>query len=191
MSSIRLYVLAFFEEFGEAHGYQVRRKAEEQHVHLWTDISIGSVHGAIRRLTAEGLLRVVRVEREGNRPERQICDITPAGRTAVTGLRRDALLHVHMPADPFDLGLTRLDPDTLPGLTQQLAERLRRLEALLRAVTAQNAAAKPFLSLSETYAVGHREHTLRAEVDWMRGVVGAAPAIIADERAPRSGRSTP
>jgi DNA-binding PadR family transcriptional regulator len=183
MSGIRLFVLAFYAQHGEMHGYQVRAQAEREHVHLWTDISVGSVHGAIRRLTAEGLLTEVRVERDGNRPERQIYDITDAGRAALAMLRSRGLLDVHVQPDPFDLALTRLDPDTLDQLPAILEARIASLTALLDSVTACNALVQPQLTLAETLAVEHREHRLRTEIAWLGTILAAAPDIVADENA--------
>jgi hypothetical protein len=37
------------------HGHQLRLLAEEEHVALWTDITVGSLYGAIKRLAAEEL----------------------------------------------------------------------------------------------------------------------------------------
>jgi DNA-binding PadR family transcriptional regulator len=45
------------------HGHQLRLLAEEEHVALWTDITVGSLYGAIKRLAAEELIEEVRVER--------------------------------------------------------------------------------------------------------------------------------
>lgn len=185
-----MFVLAFYAEHGEMHGYQVRVQAEREHVYLWTDISIGSVHGAIRRLTAEGLLVEVRVERDGNRPERQIYDITDAGLAVLATLRSRGLLEVHVRPDPFDLALTRLDPDRLDQLPTVLEARLASLTALLDSVTQCNADVEPQLTVSETLAAGHREHRLRTEIDWLRTVLAAAPDIVADETA-RGRRSPP
>jgi DNA-binding PadR family transcriptional regulator len=39
-------------------------------VALWTDITVGSLYGAINRLAAEELIEEVRVERAGAYPQR-------------------------------------------------------------------------------------------------------------------------
>lgn len=185
MSSIRLFVLSSFAEHGEMHGYQVRAQAEREHVHLWTDVSVGSVHGAIRRLTAEGLLTEVRVERVGGRPERLVHAITDAGRAALAELRLRGLVEVHLRPDPFDLALSRLDPASLDRLPALLDARLATLAGMLDDAVAGNALAAPELSVGESWAVGHREHRIRAEVAWLRAVRAAAPDIVADELARR------
>ena len=50
------------------HGHRLRLQAEHNRVNLWTDITVGAVYGAMKRLAAEGLLRESGREQEGNRP---------------------------------------------------------------------------------------------------------------------------
>ena len=183
MSSIRLFILDALARHGEMHGHQLRLLAEQEHVHLWTDISVGALYGALKRLAGEGLLAEVRLEREGSYPERQVYGVTDAGRTALATLQRDALAHVVFKPDPFDLALCRSDPDRLDDLPDAVEDRLRTLRALLAETAAANDRARPYLSRAETHALQHREHRLRAEVDWHAALVADLPAVVADERA--------
>ena len=183
MSSIRLFILDTLARHGEMHGHQLRLQAEEEHVHLWTDISVGGLYGAIKRLAAEGLVEVVRVEREGNFPERQVYAITDAGRQDLTTLRVVGLLTLGHKNDPFDLALSRLDKDRLHELPGQIATRLASLEDLLAETVIANARARPYLTLAETHALGHREHRLRSEVAWHKELIADMGNILADEQA--------
>ena len=94
MSSIRLFILSSFAELGPMHGHRLRLEAERNRVHLWTDISVGAVYGAMKRLASEGLLREAGREREGNRPTRQLYEITEEGRLALAALQRAGLSEV-------------------------------------------------------------------------------------------------
>ena len=183
MSSIRLYILDALARRGDMHGHQLRLLAEEEHVHLWTDISTGALYGALKRLAGEGLLAEVRVEREGSYPERQVYGITAAGRTALAELHRQGLEQVTFRPDPFDLALSRPDPGRLDELPSALEARLAALHELLEDTERQNVRARPYLSLGETHALLHREHRLRAEIAWHTDLVAALPEVIADERA--------
>ncbi|MCU1526783.1 MAG: hypothetical protein JWP75_546 [Frondihabitans sp.] len=183
MSSIRLFILDAFERQGEMHGHQLRLLAEQEHVHRWTDITVGAVYGAIKRLAAEGLLEVVRTEREGNFPERHIYRITEAGKKKRALLFGDTMHEVVLRPDPFDLALARLDPNRLDDLERVLDTRLAALGRLLDESIAANAEAHPYLTLSETHALNHREHRIRAEIDWLETVLADLPAILADERS--------
>jgi len=182
VSSIRLYILDGLARRGEMHGHQLRLLGEQEHVHLWTDFSVGALYGALKRLATEGLLAEVRVEREGSYPERQVYGITPAGREVLDGLHRQHLEQVAFRPDPFDLALSRPDPTRLDELPGALEVRLAALRALLEDTERQNERARPYLSLGETHALLHREHRLRAEIAWHTDLVSALPAVIADER---------
>ncbi len=182
MSSIRLYILDALARRGEMHGHQLRLLAEQEHVHLWTDFSVGGLYGALKRLAGEGLLAEVRTEREGGYPERQVYGITAAGRTVLDGLHREHLEHVAFKPDPFDLALSRPDPTRLDELPDAVAVRLTTLRRLLEDSERQNATARPYLSLGETHALLHREHRLRAELAWHEELAAALPDVIADER---------
>ena len=72
VSSIRLFILGALDIEGEMHGHQLRQLAEKEHIDMWTDITVGGLYGAIKRLAAEGLIEEARVEREGAYPERQV-----------------------------------------------------------------------------------------------------------------------
>lgn len=181
MSSIRLFILDSFARHGEMHGHQLRVLAEQEHVHLWTDITVGSIYGAMKRLATEGLLVEVRAEREGNRPERQVYAITGAGQEALRGLRADGLTTLIVRPDPFDLALCRPDPDRLEELPTQLQARLDLLAAHLEETLALNARAAPYLSAAEKLALQHREHRLNADLAWHRGLLEALPELITDE----------
>lgn len=183
MSSIRLYILDALARRGDMHGHQLRLLAEQEHVHLWTDFSVGALYGALKRLAGEGLLAEVRTEREGSYPERQVYGITEAGRAVLADLHRQHLEHVTFKPDPFDLALSRPDPTRLDELSAALDVRLATLRRLLAETERQNARARPYLSLGETHALLHREHRLRAELAWHEELAAALPDVVADERA--------
>lgn len=183
MSSIRLFILDALARHGEGHGHQLRLLAEQEHVHLWTDISVGALYGAIKRLAADGLVVEVRTEREGSYPPRQVYGLTEAGRASLAELRRGMAEQVVFKPDPFDLALSRPDPDRLDQLGEAVARRLQTLEALHAETQSAHERARPYLSTGETHALRHREQRLRAEISWHTELLSDLPAVVADERA--------
>ncbi|CAN5347100.1 PadR family transcriptional regulator [soil metagenome] len=183
MSSIRLFILGSLSQHGEMHGYQLRLLAEEERVHLWTDISVGAVYGAIKRLAADGLIDVVRTEREGGYPERQVYAISAEGVAALSELRLAGLSHVVIRPDPFDLALTRLDRSRLDDLPTVLVERLDTLTSALAEAVAADARAEPYVTVAEKWALNHREHRIRAEISWLEALVAGLPELVVDEQA--------
>jgi DNA-binding PadR family transcriptional regulator len=187
MSSIRLFILGSLSERGPMHGHQLRLLAEQEHVTLWTDISVGALYGAIKRLAADGLIAEVRVEREGAYPERQVWGISESGSSALTVMRLDALKSIVLKPDPFDLAMTKLDPEGLDMLPAMIEARISSLRSLLLESEAHTDAVRQYLSVSEQLVMRHRADRVRAEIDWHGDLLAALPEIIADERARKDG----
>jgi DNA-binding PadR family transcriptional regulator len=186
VSSIRIFLLAALEERGPMHGHQLRLLAEEEHVALWTDITVGSLYGAIKRLAAEELIEEVRVERAGAYPQRQVWAITDAGREALGGLRLRALRDIVIKPDPFDIAVSRVDQDHLDDLSAIITARTASLSAMLEQWDAHAAAIDRYLSVSERMVMKHRADRLRAEIAWHQQLSAALPEIIDDQRERRT-----
>jgi DNA-binding PadR family transcriptional regulator len=86
--NVRLLVLGLLLR-GASHGYELRRIVEESRLDAWAGVLPGSIYHALRQLTKEGLIALTRTERTGARA-REIYRITPAGRTALKQLVREA-----------------------------------------------------------------------------------------------------
>lgn len=183
MSSIRLFILGALDIEGEMHGHQLRQLAEKEHIDMWTDITVGGLYGAIKRLATEGLIHEVRVEREGSYPERQVWQITEAGHEALHALRLLGLQEVVMKPDPFDLAVGRLDLDEADSLPAVLEGRLARLRAMLAENEAHTARIRQYLSVGEIHIMKHKTDRLRAEITWHEELVQKLPEILSDERS--------
>jgi DNA-binding PadR family transcriptional regulator len=183
VSSIRLYILDALVEEGPMHGHQLRLLAEKEHIQEWTDISVGALYGALKRLTADGLIEEVRAEREGAYPERQVYSITDAGRTSLGVEKLDALREIVLRADPFDLGMARLDRTKLDSLDELLTARIAHLKALLAETVAHNSTIGQYLTFTEKFVIGHKTARIEAEIAWHENLHKQLPAIIADESA--------
>ena len=180
MSSIRLFILSSFAEHGPMHGHRLRLLAERYRVHLWTDITVGAVYGAMKRLAAEGLLREGEREREGNRPARQLYEITDAGQAALASLRREGLRDVWFKFDPLDLALTRMDAETAEELPSLLTERLETVRGMLAQSHRVSADIRAHVSLAKQWALRHAEYRLEAEVAYLTDLLAAAGEIVAE-----------
>jgi DNA-binding PadR family transcriptional regulator len=182
MSSIRLYILGALVNEGEMHGHQLRQLADKEYVTHWTDISVGALYGALKRLAHEGLIEEARTEREGGYPERQIWRITTTGRVALDRLREEGLGEVVFRPDPFDLAMSRLDRDRLDEFPAVLELRLQRLRAMLAHERVKVEQIAQNLSVSEAFVVRHRDARLEAEIAWHESLLERLPEILADEK---------
>lgn len=182
MSPLRLFVLGSLDARGAMHGHHLRLLAEEERIHLWTDVSVGALYGALKRLAAEGLIAGERVEREGTYPERQVYAITPEGRDALAALREEGLRTIVLKHDPFDLAVARLDPARLDRLGDELASRIAALRQILAGQEERQERARPYLSAAETWVMQHRADRIRSEIASHEQLLATVPEIIADER---------
>ena len=181
MSSIRLFILGALDIEGEMHGHQLRQLAEKEHIDMWTDITVGGLYGAIKRLAAEGLIEEARVEREGSYPERQVWRITELGRESLHTLRHQGLSEIVMRPDPFDLAVARLDLDEVDALPAIIEARIERLRSMLAESEAHTRFIERYLSVGELHVMKHRADRLRAEITWHEELVRKLPEIISDE----------
>lgn len=182
MSSIRIFLLDALAERGPTHGHQLRLLAEEQHVALWADISVGSVYGALKRLAAEDLITELRVEKEGAYPPRQVWAITEAGRATLGSLRLHAFSDLVIRPDPFDVALSRPDPDHLEDLPAMVSARIGSLKAALSQWEAHSGAIDRYLSAAERIVLRHRVVRLNAEIAWHEELLTELPTIVEDEK---------
>lgn len=183
MSSIRLFILGSLAERGPMHGHALRLLAEEEHIDEWADVTPGAIYGAIKRLAAEQLIEPLRVEREGNYPERQVYSVTTMGLESLRAIRRDALETIVYRPDPFDLAMARLGPENLDSLRDTLETRLAELRARVDAEEVTSAQIAQYLTFTEKAVTRHDLFRLRAEVAWHEELLGALPEIITDEKS--------
>lgn len=167
MSSIRLFILSCFAEMGPMHGHRLRLEAEAKRLPLWTDISVGAVYGAIGRLAGEGLLRELKTEVEGNRPPRQVYEITTEGQAVLERLQHEALVTVWFRHDPFDLALSRGDSDDLRRLHECLKQRRAELDALSRERARITEDARKCVGPLQEWALRHSEYRIAAEKQFL------------------------
>jgi DNA-binding PadR family transcriptional regulator len=182
MSAVRLFVLSSLAEYGPMHGHQIRLQAQSDRAELWTEVKVGALYGALRRLAAEGLIAEVRSEREGRFPERTVYQITTLGREALAAIQGEALRTVVVRPDPFDLALVHATGVDEQELEHVIADRRDALAAQQHAMQHQAEAADPYLSEAERMAISHLIERLATEVAWHSALLDRLPKIIADFR---------
>jgi DNA-binding PadR family transcriptional regulator len=182
VSSIRLFILGTLSVTGPLHGHQLRQQAQSDHTEAWSDIKVGSVYGALKRLAAEGLVREVRTERIGNRPERTIYEITPDGRRALAAVRDFALRDLERWDDPFDMALAQSGDIPEEDLEAIVSLRLAGLQVQLASQRHQAEAAEPYVNEAERMVMRHLIERSEAEVRWHTELAARLPKIAADFR---------
>lgn len=178
----RLFILITLARGGPMHGHQIRAKAQEERTEMWTDLKVGALYGALKRLCAEGMIREVRTERLGNRPVRTIYEITDEGWRHLRALRDSALREFRLQPDPVDLALVGSEDLSEEELTGLLSSRRTALLAQRTAFSQLLETAAPHLSVAEDAVLKHTIARLDAELAWYAAVLEQVPKMVADFR---------
>lgn len=145
----------------EMHGYQINEFIDRQ-MSFCIDLKRSTAYYLLDKLCREGAVEQ-QTERAGNRPERHVYRITPAGKVRFLDLLRHNLSHYAPPMYGEDIGIllqNHLPPDEV---TRHLAQRRTTvlgyqsdLQALLSALPADHVA-----------VVEHHLLHLDAELRWI------------------------
>jgi DNA-binding PadR family transcriptional regulator len=161
------------------HGYEIRRVAQQDRTELWTDVKPGSLYGALHRLAAEGVIEPVRTEHEGNRPERTVYALTPAGRAELSAQRDEALRDTKLRPDPVDLALQNTADLAEEQVQAVIEDRRAALAAQLSSWRHLRETAGPYLSELERVVFEHPLVRLEAELAWHDTLLAALPKVFA------------
>lgn len=149
----------------EMHGYQINEFIDEQ-MAFCVDLKRSTAYYILDKLCRDGLV-TEETEREGNRPERRVYRITPAGETRFQALLRENLATYASPTYGIDIGvifLGQLDD----------AEAVALLTARREAIVAHRTelvALRALLPASHLAIVEHHVLHIDAELTWLDQVL--------------------
>nr|WP_246350736.1 PadR family transcriptional regulator [Deinobacterium chartae] len=157
------------------HGYQLNEFIE-RNLTRFTTLKKATAYAALDRLEKSGLIEA-RSEQAGNRPTRRVYTLTPRGEARFLELLRAHLARPEPLAFYGDLGLMFLSQLPPGEVLELLAARARHLEAHITALQAvpvhEGALGRGLYGVD--LAVSRQLALLRAERDWLRGVLEALP----------------
>ena len=151
-----------------------------------------SDQGAEREEASEGLVEVLRTEREGNPPERTIYAITPEGRQELIAQRDAALRGAGLHPDPVDLALQYTPDLAEEELAGAITARRQALAAQLAMLEQEQQTAAPHLTGLEPMTFEHSLVRLRSELAWHDALLEQLPKLLAAEPPhPGPGEASP
>ncbi|MEV7089058.1 PadR family transcriptional regulator [Streptomyces sp. NPDC093085] len=166
---LALAVMALLSE-RPMHPYEIAQTLRQRGKEHSVKINYGSLYTVVQNLQKHGFLEVAEVQRQGNRPERTLYGLTPAGHEEMLEWLADL---VAVPAREFPLFETALSliavlpPDEVVTL---LEERVATL--VLQAAGMRGALAQLYEQLPRLFVVEmeYHLHMMDAEVRWVRGL---------------------
>lgn len=146
----------------------LRERGKEDSIRL----NFGSLYSIIKSLEKNGLIAEARAEREGNRPERQVYEITDAGRAEAERWLREILAVPTKEYPDIEAGLSLIGMLSPAEVTDLLRARTAALEAEVERRRGELAQVTD-LGLPEVFSVesDYRVAMLAAELAWVRTLV--------------------
>lgn len=167
-SALGISALALLAE-RPMHPYEMYQLLIQRHEDRVVKVRPGSLYHTVHWLEDHALVRPTSTEREGNRPERTIYEITAEGRTALTRRVTEMLAAPVNEFPEFPLAIGEAHNLPLKTVIELLTRRLALLEADLdeieggiREVEARKVDAVYWLNVSYSRAIQ------TAEVEWLR-----------------------
>jgi len=156
----RLLVLWLLSE-GPLHGYRIKKILDEGTLRFWFPIEVGSIYAVLGSLVREDHIRKEAVERQGRRPERTLYRITPAGRSHLQDLLRQAWRELPRLGDPIHMALAARSELPEADVAAMLLERRGRLrDRLVELDRVADSAPAPEM-------VGRLRALTQAELQWL------------------------
>ena len=152
---LALAVLVFLFE-RPMHPYEMAATLRERHKEESIKLRYGSLYTVIERLVSGGLIRPRETRRDGNRPERTIYELTPAGAAEMREWMREILRTPVKEFPQFEAGLSllpALPPEEAAGLLDLridlLNKEIEKVNAGLREAKAMKLA--PLFTIETEY----------------------------------------
>jgi DNA-binding PadR family transcriptional regulator len=166
---LALAVLVLLAERESMHPYEIAQTLRQRGKEYSIKINYGSLYTVVQNLQKHGFVEVADVQRQGNRPERTLYALTPAGREEMLDWMADI---VSVPVHEFPIFETALSlmgvlpPDEVAALLEQRVNTLEVRAAGLRGALRKLCETLPRVFLVESE---YQLHMIDAEVEWVRG----------------------
>lgn len=159
----QLILLGILQE-GKTHGYRLNEYVNHA-MALYTNIKKSKVYYTLGKLEKDGCVER-EIEREGNRPERRVYQVTGKGKVLFLQLLRDNLGEFTRAYFNDDIGIAFMDQLS----TQEVRELLEKKRGMVQS------ALKQFNEVPEhggtwQYVITHNVAHLEADLTWINNVI--------------------
>ncbi len=165
--SVRMVILGLLRE-KPLYGYEIKQIIEE-HMSDWTSIAFGSIYFALDKLSSEGFVDKVSVEKQGRRPSRSVYQINQTGRDEFLRLLRESWQQVEQQFFTLDLCLFFMQALPREEIIAYLRARQESLQSVLRHIQThrEEEMEQPEIPPIARAIFNHSIAHTRAELDWI------------------------
>lgn len=170
---VEYYLLGFLMRYGRQHGYSLKETLGHQ-VSDFAKIKLPTIYYNLEKLEKQGYVTAA-IEKEGNRPEKTVYEITDKGRQYFSYLTAEILKEKYEPEFILDGVLFFLEFTDVQQLIQSLEKRESVLKAAIDATerhrkTSLSHVPPDAVFLAKSIFEHHLSH-MRAELAWTQSVL--------------------
>lgn len=157
----------------DMHPYEMYQLLMHRHEDRLLKVRPGTLYHAVGRLAGAALVESVGTTRDGNRPERTVYAILPAGRARLTSNLRTLLAQPVKEYPRFTQALSEAHNLPATEVIELLEARSETLEKELAVLAADRKLALAREAPRQYWIdVGYRQHQVTAELDWLQSLCG-------------------
>jgi len=126
---IPLYILGLLLRFGPQHGYQIKKRMEEQ-IEDFTQIKLPTVYYHLEKMKQSGLI-TAHCDKQGSRPEKTVYQVSDSGKNHFKDQLIQKLNTTYRPHFDIDAAFYFSDHLDASTLSESLADHIHRLKNTL------------------------------------------------------------
>lgn len=170
---VQFYILGFLLRLGPLHGYQIKARIEREAADF-AHVKLPNLYYHLGRMGESGWV-AARLDREGNRPEKEVYSVTKEGKRAFAELLDRCLDESPVWDFAADGALFFASAGSAPAYAEAFRLRKSRAEESLGRIAAHREEAlaevpEAFRDLARLIFEHHELH-MRAELDWLDRLV--------------------
>jgi DNA-binding PadR family transcriptional regulator len=171
---------------GNFHPYEIKRRLKNAMVECYTDVDVGTLYYAIRRLEKQGFIQAVQRQRVARGGMRTVYRISASGKRRFQQLLNGQFAAEGRVADTLYAPMLFLHLSNLHLLADVLRTRINRETQGIRKMAEIRKQMAPVLSTGGLHLLKHLDLQHRLDRKWLRGVLDdIEKGNVRDVRAPR------
>jgi DNA-binding PadR family transcriptional regulator len=172
---------------GNFHPYEIKRRLLRAMVECYTDVDVGTLYYAIRRLQKAGHIRIVQRERVRRGGVRTIYGLTAAGKRRFRELLHEQFSASGTVAETLYGAMLFLHLADPAVVAERLRERLARQDEAIAKLASVRRELGPLLSSGGQHLLEHLDRQRRLDRKWLQEVLAEVVAgRVRDVSDPKS-----